>query len=95
MRAQHDHAVLLAGKAHDEVAHRHRADGRVGGECVFFELIVLELVAQKLFRLHMARAGGPARADGDKFARVFVGLGAVEVLLGRAGGGRQEKEGYE
>jgi hypothetical protein len=46
---------------------------------------VLELVAQKLFGLDVSGAGGPARADGDKLARVFESLGAVEVLLGCEG----------
>ena len=54
VRAQHDHAVLLAGKAHDEVAHVHRTDGRVGGKGVLFQLIVLQVGAQKGFRLKRA-----------------------------------------
>ena len=88
VRAEHDDARLRAGKAHDEVAQGHRADRRVGGERVFFKLIVVaeKMVAQKCLGLHVARAGGPARADGGELARVFVGLGAVEVLGGRERG---------
>ena len=82
MRGQHDHAVLLAGKSHNEIAHVHRADGGVRSEGVLFKLIVLELTPQELLGLHVSRAGGPARTDGHKLARVFVGLAAVEVLLG-------------
>ena len=63
--------------------------GGVGGEGVFFKLIVLEVVAQECFGLDVAGAGGPARADGDEFAGVFVGFGAVEVLLGRQTRGRR------
>ena len=87
VRAEHDDAGLFAGEAHDEVAHGHRADGRVGGEGVFFKLVVraLEVAAQKLFGLDVAGAGGPARADGDKLARVLKRFGAVEVLLGMSG----------
>ena len=51
------------------------------------------MVAQKLLGLDVAWAGGPARADGDKFARVFVGFGAVEVLdLSREGKGNETGE---
>jgi len=40
------------------------ADGRGGGEGVFFKLVVLELGAQEGFGFEMAGAGGPARTDG-------------------------------
>ncbi len=75
---------FVARETHDEVAHGHGADGRVGGEGVFFKLIVvaLKMGAEEVFGLDVAGAGGPARADGDEFAGVFVGFGAVEVGLG-------------
>ena len=82
---QHDDAVLLAGEAHDEVAHGHRPDGRVGGERILFELVVLELVAQELFGLQVAGAGGPARANGYKLACVLKSFGAIEVGLSGSG----------
>jgi hypothetical protein len=45
----------------------------------------------------MSGAGGPARANGYEFARVFQRLGAVEVLLrvrgGRGKGQCREKNG--
>ncbi len=43
------------------------------------------MLAEKLLGFDVAGAGGPARADGDELARVFVGVGAVEVLLGGCG----------
>jgi hypothetical protein len=46
---------------------------------------VLKVCAEKLFGLQVAGAGGPARADGGKFAGVVEGLGAVEVSLGWKG----------
>ena len=90
MRAEDDDAVLGAGKAHDEVAQVHRADGRIGEERVFFQVVVLEVVAQEGLRLDVARAGGPARANGDKLAGVVVGAGSVEML--RDDGSRKKRE---
>ena len=40
----------------------------------------LEMRAEKLLGFHVSGAGGPARTDGREFARVFIGLGAVELL---------------
>ena len=82
VRAEHDDAGLGAGKTHDEVAHGHGADGRVGGEGVFFKLVVgaEEMRAEEVLGFDVAGAGGPARADGGELARVFVGLVAVESL---------------
>ena len=85
VRGQHDCAGFLAWKAHDEVAHGHRADGGVGCEGVLFDLVVLEVVAQEGLGLQVALAGGPARADGDELAGVFEGFSAVEVGLGGSG----------
>ena len=82
---------LRAGKAHDEIAQGHGADGRVGGEGVFFKLVVsaLEVGAEKFFGFDVAGAGGPARADGGELARVLVGGCAVEMLLGGCGEGEE------
>ncbi len=91
MRGQHDDAVLLAREAHDEVAHRDRADRRVGGEHILFKLVVLEMVAEKLFGLQMAGTGGPARADGHKLPGILKSFTAVEVSLG----GRSERKYQE
>ena len=82
MGGQHDDAVFLAGETHDEVAHGDRTDGRVGGEGIFLELVVLELAPQKLLGFRVSRAGGPARANGYKLAGIGVGFGAVKVRLG-------------
>jgi hypothetical protein len=92
VRGEDDHAVFFAGKAHDEVAHGHRADGRVGGEGVFFKLVVLELVAQELFRLGMAGTQAPARPDGHELARNFDCAIAAEMLLCEGCRGQQDKQ---
>jgi hypothetical protein len=55
---------------------------------------VLELVAQELLGFEVPWAGGPARPNGHKLAGVLQGLGAVEVLLGGKGKGREQKQGY-
>ena len=70
VRAEDDYAILLARKAHDEVAHVHRTDGRVGGEGVFFELIVFEVSAQELLGLGVPWTGRPARTDRRQSPRV-------------------------
>ena len=80
MGGENDDAVFLARKANDEVAHVHRPDWGIGGECVFFELIVLEMSAQEFFGLGVPWTRWPARSDGREFARVFVGFSAIEVL---------------
>ena len=85
VRDQDDSAGLFAGEAHDEVAHGHGTDGRIGGEGVLFDCIAMEVRAQKLFCLDVSRTRGPARADGCKLARVAVGARAVEMLLGTGG----------
>ncbi len=66
--------------------------GGVGGEGVLFQLVMLEMAAQKLFSLGVPLTGGPARADGDELAGVFESFGAVEVLLGSEGGKREGSE---
>ena len=59
-----------------------RADGGVRREGVLFQLIVAEVVLDEGFGFDVARAAGPARADGDKLAGVVEGALAVE--LGKA-----------
>src|SRR5580704_10663841 len=91
MGTEDDHSILFAGKTHDVVVHNYRADGGVGGEGVFFELIVLEMVLEELLSLYMARACGPAWTDGGEGARVLIGFGAVEMLLGGESDGEQKE----
>ncbi len=71
---------FFAGEAHDEVAHGDGADWRIGGEGVFFEVVVGEVRAEKRFGLGVAGAGGPARADGNEVVCVLVSATTVEVL---------------
>ena len=85
VRGQHNYAVLLSGKAHDEVAHSHRANGRRCGERILFELVVAEMVVQKFLGLSVPWAGGPARPDSHKLPRILERCSPVEVLLGRSG----------
>jgi len=74
-------AVLLAGKANDEIMKRDRANGRVGGEGVFFELILFEVAADEGFGFDVSGASGPAGADGRERFGVVVCFGAVEASL--------------
>src|SRR5260370_21098648 len=78
MGAENDCAGLFAGEADDEVAQGDGADGRVGSEGVFFELIVGKVRAQVDFSLGVTLAGGPAPADGHELPRAFHSLGALE-----------------
>ncbi len=92
MGAEDDHAILFAGKTHDEVVQDDRADGGVGGEGVFFKLIVLEMVLEECFSLHMPGTRRPARTDRGEGTRIFIGFGAIEVLLaGRARGSKRRR----
>ena len=85
---------FLPGKAHDEVAQVHWADGRVGEERIFFQVVVLEVLAQESLRLDVAGPGGPAWANGDELAGVIVGALAIEVLgKDQCGGKCEERDG--
>ena len=77
-----DDAVFFAGEAHDEVAQGDRADGGVGGEGVFFKLVVLEMGARNCSALAWPGLVGQRGTDGDEVAGVLVGFAAVEVLGG-------------
>ena len=70
---------LMPGETHDEL---YMGTGPMGVSAVkVFKLVVgvAEMCAQKLLGFDVTGTGGPG-LDGGEFARVFVGLGAVELL---------------